>query len=220
MEDQPRIVVDSREPDTMAALLVGMGMKVEKRTITPGDYIVAEGWAVERKTVNDFINSLFQGRLLEQLRRLKETYPKPVLLLEGNIALGLEGRRNPRSFWGALMMIELELCIPVLVTMNLRQSADALYTLAKRLQKKSESRFSLRHKPKMLSDRERQIFTVEGFPNVGDELAVRLLKKFKTVRKVSQASKIELEKVEGIGSRKASRIIQLLDMPFIETEKE
>ena len=52
-------------------------------------------------------------------------------------------------------------------------------------------------------------------PTIGDELASRLLRQFKTVRKIFQSQKKELEKVEGIGKIKAKRVTQILD---IETD--
>ena len=51
-----KIVVDSREPDLIVALLMELGIDIEKRTITPGDYIVSSECGIERKTVKDFIN--------------------------------------------------------------------------------------------------------------------------------------------------------------------
>ena len=43
------------------------------------------------------------------------------------------------------------------------------------------------------------------------EMATRLLKHFKSMRKVFQANKFDLRKVEGIGRVKSEKINQLLD---------
>ena len=95
-----KIVVDSREPDLIVALLMELGIDIEKRTITPGDYIVSSECGIERKTVKDFINSVFSGRVFEQVNRLREAYEKPILILEGEIEEELVLMNNPRSFWG------------------------------------------------------------------------------------------------------------------------
>ncbi|MCS7116181.1 MAG: ERCC4 domain-containing protein [Nitrososphaerota archaeon] len=209
-----KIIADTREPDIMMALLSALGFEVERRVITPGDYIISDECAVERKTVHDFLTSLFQGRLLEQMSRLKDAYVKPILLIEGDIAWELERRKNPHAFWGALLKIQLDMGIPVITTVDVKQSADLLYTLAKRMQKKERSRPCVRHKPKLLSEQDMQRFIVEGLPGVGAELSIRLLKHFKTVRRIFQASEAELKKVDGLGPVKAKRITQLLDMEF------
>lgn len=211
-----RIIVDSREPEVMLALLQEMGLQIERRLITPGDYIVSDECCVERKTIKDFLNSLFEGRLLDQMQRLKEAYPRPVLLLEGDIGRELMERRNPRAFWGALIKIELDLLIPTIVTMDVWQSADALYILAKRLQKKPETRITLRHKPKLLTQKDLQVFILAGLPGIGEELSRRLLTRFGSLRAVFHAPTSELAKVEGIGTAKAERITRILDEPYIE----
>lgn len=66
LKNDTEMTVDSHEPDYIAALLVQLGVDVERKTITPGDYVLSSDCAVERKTVDDFINSMFSGRLFEQ----------------------------------------------------------------------------------------------------------------------------------------------------------
>ena len=210
-----RIIVDSREPRALVTLLEQIGAEVERRSVTPGDYIISSDCAVERKTISDFMQSMFSGRLFEQVKRLKSSYPKPVLLLEGDVKRELENRKNPRAFWGALMKIELDLAIPTIVTSDILQTAEAIFTLARRLQRNSTvDRFPLRHKPRLLTDKDWQIFVVSGLPGIGDELASRLLNHFGSVRNIFTAPSSELAKVEGLGRIKASRILKLLGMDF------
>ena len=66
-----------------------------------------------------------------------------------------------------------------------------------------------------MTDFDRQLYVVSSLPTIGDELASRMLNQFKTVRKIFQSQKKELQKVEGIGKIKAKRITQILD---IETD--
>ena len=214
MQTPLNIIVDTREPDSLVALLSQMGVNVERKQVTPGDYIVTDECAVERKTVNDYMNSLFQGRLMEQMIRLKEAYKRPLLIIEGNLAYELEGRKNPRAFWGSLLSIELDMGIPAVVTTHIGQTAEALYTLLKRLQTERKRRISPRHKPPIMTETEQQIFIVAGLPSIGEELAERLLTHLGSVRAVFQASKSQLTQVEGIGEVKAARITKLLDSRF------
>jgi ERCC4-type nuclease len=211
-----KIVVDSREPDVIPVLLLQLGVDVERRSVTPGDYILSSDCAVERKTTQDFFNSLYCGRLFEQVERLKASYTKPLMIIEGNVGEELAGRLNPRAFWGALLKIQMGYSIPTLNTYDVTQTADLLATLAKRLQNQSPAPIKVRHKPKILSEREHQIYAVCGLPGVGEGLAVRLLSHFGSVRRVYCTSKAELMKVEGIGEVKAERIIKLLEAPFSE----
>src|SRR3972149_7321078 len=75
-EVKAKVVVDVHEPINICTLLSEFDLEVERKSISPGDYIVGEGWAVERKTTGDFVQSLFKGRLLEQLDRLLGTEHK------------------------------------------------------------------------------------------------------------------------------------------------
>ncbi|MFN3622019.1 MAG: helix-hairpin-helix domain-containing protein, partial [Nitrososphaerales archaeon] len=84
------------------------------------------------------------------------------------------------------------------------------------LQSCSREHIQLRHKPKLLTEKERQIYAVSGLPGVGESLAIRLLTHFGSVRRVYLASKTELMRVEGIGKVKAEQITNLLDTPFTE----
>ena len=157
---------------------------------------------------------MFSGRLFEQIESLKEAYCKPILILEGDIESDLCQRKNPRSFWGALLRLQVDMGLPVLSTPTFLQTTYVLYTLAKRLQRKRVEKVAVQHKPRLMTDRDWQVYIVASLPGIGDEMATRLLKHFKSVRKVFQARTEELEKVEGIGKSKAERISRLLDKVF------
>lgn len=219
MEQNLKVVVDTREPEVMVALLSRMGVNVERRTITPGDYVISGECAIERKTVNDFMNSLFSGRLFEQASRLKEAYSRSAIMLEGNIGHELEGRKNPRVFWGALLRLEMDMGIPVFYTLDAVQTAEALYTLAKRLQLDRKEGVSVVHKPKILTEKDLQTYVVCGLPGIGEKLANRLLKHFGSIRKIFQASEKDLVKVDGIGLMKSERISRLLDSKYDDAEE-
>jgi DNA excision repair protein ERCC-4 len=61
-----RMVVDERERKSgIPDLLKEVGVKVELKNLPIGDYIVASETVVERKSVYDFISSVFDGRLLD-----------------------------------------------------------------------------------------------------------------------------------------------------------
>ncbi len=211
-----KVIVDTREPAIIPVLLLKLGVDVERQPVTPGDYILASDCAVERKTTSDFFNSLYSGRLFEQIERLRTSYGKTLLVIEGDIKEELMSRRNPRAFWGALLKIQMDYNLPTINTYDALETADLLATLAKRLQSSSKEHIQPRHKPKILTVKERQIYTVCGLPGVGKGLAVRLLTHFGSVRRVYSASKTELMGVEGIGDVKAEQITELLDTPFTE----
>jgi ERCC4-type nuclease len=82
----PRIVVDEREKRSgIPDLLRQAGAFIDFARLKVGDYIVSPDTAIERKTIQDLLNSIYDGRLFVQCSQLNEHYIKPVLVVEGNI---------------------------------------------------------------------------------------------------------------------------------------
>jgi Fanconi anemia group M protein len=215
----PKIVVDSRESPFVANALIGMGAEVIEKMISPGDYVVSEGFAVERKTFRDFVQSIFKKRLFEQIERLQQAYPRNCLIIEGDFGYGLTRIRNPLVFWGALAAVTVEWNIPIIFTINEEQTAQFLFSLAKKLQEKGREEIKVRYKPKFYALADRQRFAVQGLPGIGPKLADELLRKFGNVRKVFAATDYELMRVEGFGKKRVKIIRQFLDTPYLETEQ-
>ena len=85
MTKETNVIIDQREPELMSVILLQSGINVERKQISPGDYVLSDEYAIERKTINDFFSSLFSGILFYQVERLKNTNRKPLLLLEGDL---------------------------------------------------------------------------------------------------------------------------------------
>ena len=214
MNEKLRIVIDTREPKPIATALRSSGLSVKKMMLTTGDYIITSDCAVERKTAGDFVNSIFSGRLFEQAQALKEQFSKPILILEGDLEFELDERRNPRAFWGALLRLELDLGISVLPTPSRFHTVQALLTLAKRLQRNKRDKITIQNKPRLMNDKDRQIYSVASLPNIGDGTARSLLGHFNTVREVFHADIDDMLKVDGIGKVRAERLKRLLDLKY------
>ncbi len=205
------LVVDSNEPEDIPDRLRELGVDVEVRKIAPGDYVLGP-IGVERKALHDFFNSLVRKRLFEQVRRLREAYPQPLVILEGDLA-EISTFKHPQSILGALLALEVGERVPVLTTADKDQTALLLSILWKR-QEKGAADYGLRHKPKAMTVEQRQRFLVEGLPSVGETLARNLLERFGSVRAVFNASEDELKRVSKIGDVKAAEIVRLASAPY------
>ncbi len=205
------LVVDANEPEDIPERLRELGVEIEVRKIAPGDYVLGPV-GIERKTLSDFFNSMVRKRLFEQVQRLRDAYPQPFLLLEGDLS-DISTFRNPQSVLGALLALEIVERVPVLTTADKDQTALLLSVLWKR-QEKGASEYGLRHKPKAMSLEQRQRFLIEGLPSVGETLARNLLERFGSVRGVFAASEEELRRVPKIGEIKASEIAKLVGAPY------
>jgi Fanconi anemia group M protein len=60
-EQEPTIIVDSREANSAAKIVKGLkerNVNVRIETLEKGDYIISDVVAIERKTVQDFVYTL------------------------------------------------------------------------------------------------------------------------------------------------------------------
>lgn len=201
------LIVDANEPEDIPEKLRSLGVEFEVKKIAPGDYVLGP-IGIERKSLSDFFSSLVKKRLFEQVQRLRDAYPQPLVILEGDLT-EISTFRHPQSILGALLALETTERVPVLTTADKDQTALLLSVLWKK-QDKAAAEYGLRHKPKGLSLDQRQRFLVEGLPSVGETLARNLLMHFGSVRAVFNASEEELKKVAKIGEVKAAEIVKLV----------
>ena len=210
------LVVDVNEPEDIAERLRTLKVPIDVRRIAPGDYVLGP-IGIERKTLMDFFNSMVQKRLFEQVQRLRESYPQPLLILEGDLS-EISTFKSPQAFLGALLAVEVGERVPVLSTIDKDQTALLLSLLWKR-ESRGASEYGLRHKPKTRSLEQRQRFLVEGLPSVGETLARNLLEGFGSVRAVFNADVEDLKRVPKIGEVKAAEIVRLLTAPYERKQK-
>ena len=80
---QLRIVADEREKKSgIPSLLKGIGINLEIKTLSIGDYIVAPETIVERKSISDLVSSVFDGRLFDQCNRMRENFQFPIIIID------------------------------------------------------------------------------------------------------------------------------------------
>ena len=209
------VFADSREHGSVIDRLFKNGINVKVGQLKAGDFIISEDVGVERKTTDDFVNSLVDKRLFEQAQKLKQNFVRPLYIIEGNFE-NLFSVRNvdSKAILGALTSLILDWQVPLLFSRNPEETADIITNLAKREQIDNKKLVSVRsgQKPKILT--EQQQYFIEGLPNIGPTAARNLLKHFTTPKNILNASIEELKEVEGIGKILAEQIRKLLDEEF------
>jgi ERCC4-type nuclease len=217
--EEPTIIVDSREASTAAKIVTGLierGVKVKTATLEKGDYILSDQCAVERKTVTDFVYTLTRRYLFEQLFRLKDAYPKSLILLEGYLPIIYKfSHIQPAAIWGAMFNLAKN-GIAMVNTKSYKESIDFLYVAA-RQEQIVEKRAPTVHpfkKTETLFDA--QVFFVASLPNIGREKATAILKSYQTplnaLINVDDWSKT----VYGLGPVITNRVKEVLSTPYEE----
>lgn len=213
-----RMVIDEREKKSgIPDLLKEIGVKVEMKNIPIGDYIVASETVVERKSVHDFISSVFDGRLFDQCSRLKEHFEHPAIIIEGDIDEINQIAENPLVFYGAISSVALDFKIPVLPTPNASNTAKLLVAMCAR-QGNTKGPF-LKKIRKSGNIHNQQLSVLSSLPGVGEKLASRMLEKFGSPSNSFSASIAELSKIEGMGESRAQKIRNLLDAEIKNDKK-
>ena len=168
------------------------------KKLDTADYLCSSEAAVEVKKTEDFVSSIIDGRMLHQLKSMKDCFKKPIMILEGESDIYSVRKIHPNAIRGMLAAIAVGYHIPVLQTKNSMETAALLMAIARREQKNCIAEFGL-HSKKPLTTKEQQEFVVSSLPGIEKKIAKNLLKKFGTIKKVVNAEEKELKDVELIG---------------------
>jgi Fanconi anemia group M protein len=201
------IFADSLEKEIIDILKTYDCHVVEKR-LEVADFIPFEDIGVERKQAGDFVQSIIDGRLFEQVRALRECFERPLLLIEGNNLYNRNVHEN--AIRGALASVALDYRIPVVWTRDKKDTAALLYLIAKREQTANKKIFGVKGERKPLSSKEFQEYIICSLPGIGNMTAKELLKEFKTVEKIFTANEKELKKAKGVGKKRARDLREII----------
>jgi ERCC4-type nuclease len=222
-EAQPTIIVDSREASSASKIVKGLierGANVKTQTLDKGDYILSDECAVERKTVQDFVYTLTHRFLFEQVFKLKEAYPKSILLIEGYMPMIYKfSKIQPSAVWGAMFTIAKN-GVPLISTSNQNETVDFLYTAAKQEQL-GEKRSPIVHafkKTDTLSDA--QMYFIASLPNVGREKATAILESYQTPQNALLNVDDWSKNVNGLGPVISAKVKEVLTTPYKDQSKE
>ncbi len=192
------IEVDYREKNCMVtAHLKKEGFEIDFKELKVADYIVKDV-AIERKTISDFLSSMISKRLKRQLDELQQ-YPNRLLLIEGFENNELYSDKNhshkihSNAIRGFLLSISLKHKVPIIFTKNPEDTAKFISVLSR----KKMQEFPLNPKKKTFNKREQLQYLVESFPNIGPKTARKLLKEFRTIKKILTVPKIKLQNLIG-----------------------
>ncbi len=175
-------------------------LEYEQKNLPMGDIVVSDKVAIERKGVgekasedssksHDFTASIKDGRLFEQLEKLKEAFEKPIIILEGfNKSYIEESGIHINSIYGAFSKIAFE-GVGLIPTSNMEETTIAIERIAYREQYKKEHSVVSRRCAKEMSLEQKRSFLIEGMEKVGHKTAQELIAIFTTPENVINAIK-------------------------------
>lgn len=200
----PKITIDYREKNSLVPTnLLKLNHKIEFKELKVADYII-NGTAIERKTTNDFIQSMINGRLKKQIKEIKQ-YPNHLIIIEGE--LNKTEFKNKNALKGFILSITINHKIPIIFTKDEEETATYISLLAKRKQ----TSHSINPKKSNLSQKEQLEYILQSFPNIGPTKSKQLLNKFKTLKNIFQEKE---ENLKPILNKNAFQFISLLNSRY------
>jgi len=209
-----RIIVDSRESSSaILKILSKKSVDIQVKKLKIGDYILSDRVAIERKTSKDFIASIIDGRLFKEIKTLKNSYTRVIVIIEGEFLYGFTGM-SKESIDGAILSIILNFFIPIIFTKDSEETANWLYNIAKKEQDEKRKPL-IRFKKVSDSPRKIQEYILAGFPEIDSTRAKDLLNYFGSLDNLFNAPIEEIVRVKGIGPKIAENIKNILKTRYI-----
>lgn len=211
-KEQVKILVDSRElKGKVVQELFNQKVQLDVRTLQVADYIVSDRVAFEYKTASDFEASIMDTRLFNQCEQLIDNFDKPVLIIQGTL---MTGRIHPNAIRGAIASITTDYGIPVITVDTPEEAAHLIIAYARREQGSPDRNIKYDTKKKGFTTEQQQEAIISSIPSVGVKLAKELLKQFKTIKNVINATAEELASTPLIGKAKAERINKIINKEY------
>ncbi|KUO90241.1 MAG: ERCC4 domain-containing protein [Thermocladium sp.] len=216
---QCNVVVDSREHSTALEVineLKRLGCTIIERAIEAGDYVISDTTVIERKKAMDFINSIIDGRLFDQAKRLIEHYQNPIILIEGDPWRAISRRSiHPHSVAGAMVALN-KMGIRVLYSANESLTAYIIFSLAKVDEGKPIKAVTAR---KGETIRELQVQLLGSLPGIGGKRAEKILMEFGTP--LTALNNFESwSKINGISEKTIAAVRKVLTTRYSDGAEE
>lgn len=222
------IIIDYREKACeVPEILKNMDLPISFAQLPVGDYVVGN-IIVERKTAEDFVRSLIDGRLHKQLYEMSATAKLSYLVVVGFITEALMLARIPRKTYISALVGASFKRAPVgeqgIVIVNQVETEHDFALFIDRLYNKVKNNEYIRIPPigthRFGGEDEIMIAILSAIPNVGSERARRLLERFGNIRAIANATPTMLKRIKGIGDEIAMTIYKFFNKTYSEGGKK
>lgn len=214
--DNIKIIADYREKSSdIFKYLMDEGANIELKQLPVADYVISEKIAIEFKTVKDFVDSIVDGRLLEQLKNLSSNYLKPILIVQGTEDIFSIRKIHANAIRGMIASITIGFGFNIIYTKDSYDSAMMIYQIARREQRKSINAPYFHSHKTLRNDNEELEYVVSSIQGVGTSTARDLLSYFKTIENIFSAQESELIRVKGVGKETAKKIKEIYLRKYI-----
>lgn len=185
-----------------------MHLAVEIRHIDSGDVVFGD-CGIERKTINDLINSVTgeNRHFFEQLKVLKATYKKPLLIVEGPFSY------KDKWISGVLYSVFLGWGIQYITTFNIQDTAEVIKGLFIKYGSARSKAYPPAAVRKAMTPEKIRWAMLMCIKGIGPKTATNILKEINPFTYIEKLTDIILEerlkKVKGLNKRSKELLIQV-----------
>ena len=189
--------------------------KVDRQFIEVGDFILPDGFAIERKTGRDFVSSISDKRLYTQLNNLCQ-YDRPILaIVSDNIWRDFYFSKSSyihNTFRGCLTTITAKYPKVRLIQFECDEDfVDYIIELEDKVQKEGKGIRPAPMQRRATTPQQTKENILASIKGVGIAMAKKLLHRYTSVNQVANADVKDMIKIEKLGNKVAERIKEMLN---------
>ena len=224
-----RLVIDSREHSDLTKHVVekavGYNIKMKKEWLEVGDYIFNDV-CFEAKSSFDFLQSVMNKRLWNQLDNMDRNFPNNLVIVYGSFdaAFRQNSKHNKsdidrrtlrvmlkKKFYGAMGKIILDTDCNLLWFKDAQTAAEMICVMCK-MQPHDRPIYTPRIiKQKKITTTDLRVDVLMTIKGISEKKAKILLGEFGSIMEIGEAHTVEIEMLDGFGNVLANRIIDTLN---------
>jgi len=217
-----KIIIDSRETSDLSEFIISEASKLniltEKKWLEIGDYVYQDV-CFEAKSTIDFLQSVLNGRLWNQVDNMDRHYEYSIVIIHGSlhqvmaypkyVNLDINERLLTHKFYGAIGRLTLDTDCKVFWVESAQKAAKIVTTICKmRPVKRSVIQPTLLKRITTDDLRLDMLCTIKG---VSKSKAKKIIERYGSVMEIGESNANELSSIDGIGPTIAKRIIDTLN---------
>jgi len=216
-----KLYIDSRENSELYKQIteecVNLNIMTEKQWLEIGDYVFND-ICFEAKSSIDFLQSVINKRLWNQLDNMDRHYEHCILIIHGSVHEALQYKKYVNSqipnrllqnkFYGAIGRITLDTDVKVFWTEGPKKAAKIITTLCK--MRPIERDIIQPNLLKRITTNDLRLNMLCSIKGISEVKAKALINEFGSIMEIGEATIGEMIKLDGIGTTLAQRVLDTL----------
>jgi Fanconi anemia group M protein len=196
------VKIDSSVREDIIKELNNRGIILEIQSIEPFQFVVSEEIGGFIKTFQEFYESIKTSNFFKNAELLRNQFLRPLFILEDDDGKNFDSNILLKTL--ATLFVQFD--TPIVLSRNTKDTVKLLLTIIRREKSETVARVATRLTKAPTEISELQSYILKGIPSINDELASKLLIKFKTFENLVTAKPEALMEVKGIGKKLAEKL--------------